>query len=65
MSICGIIIQYQEDHPGNPGWWRWSRPRHRYVAESNLPPIGEGTRWTYGSEGDALEAQRVWDRQYS
>jgi hypothetical protein len=55
-----IVIQHQEDHPYNPGWWRYSRPRHQLVAEP--PEISESQRWYYGSATDAaLDAVR-WDR---
>ena len=56
-----IIIQRQEDHPGNPGWWRYSRPRLIQVAEP--PEISESVRWSYGTAAEAAEAQRQWDEQ--
>lgn len=57
-----IVIQYQEDHPGNPGWWRFSRPVHRVVEAA--PPISDSIRWFYGSAEDARYEQERWDRQY-
>jgi hypothetical protein len=57
-----IVIQHREDHPGNPGWWRFSRPRHQVRAEA--PRIREETRWWYGSEEDAAAATAEWDAKY-
>lgn len=62
MNLSSIIIQYREDDPGNPGWWRYSRPRHQYVVE--LPPIHESVRWTYASEAELFYHRDMWDRQY-
>lgn len=61
-TVSSIIIQFQEDDPTNPGWWRYSRPVHRYVVD--LPPIGESTRWTYASEGELSYHRSIWDRKY-
>lgn len=54
-----IIIQHQEDHPHNPGWWRFGRPVHRIVSE--LPEISNDVRWTYGSAEQAADEQARWD----
>ena len=54
-----IVIQCQEDHPHNPGWWRYSRPVHRMVAK--LPEFSESSRWSFGSAEDAARAQAAWD----
>lgn len=56
-----IIIQYQEDHPHNPGWWRFGRPVHIAVAEP--PEIRESHRWWYGTAEEAATEQSRWDAQ--
>lgn len=55
------IIQRQEDHPHNPGWWRFSRPRHEVRYEA--PEIRDDQRWRYGSAAEAAEEAAEWDRQ--
>jgi hypothetical protein len=59
MSVS-IVIQYQEDHPHNPGWWRFGRPRHE--VRDQAPEIREHHRWRYGSEADAAADAAEWDR---
>ena len=58
----GIIIQFKEDDPQSPGWWRYGRPHYIEVAEP--PPLNEMTRWVYGSVNTAEGAQRAWDLAY-
>ena len=58
MSVS-IIIQRQEDWPGNPGWWRYSRPVHRQMPQP--PEIREETRWWYGDAAEAARAAAEWD----
>ena len=62
MSQVSIIIQYPEDWPGNPGWWRFSRPRHE--MRDQAPEISENYRWHYGSEAEASEEAADWDRTH-
>lgn len=56
-----VIFQRQEDHPGNPGWWRWSRPEFR-IAEPNSNSSHQ--RWRYGSENEAVQEQASWDASH-
>jgi hypothetical protein len=60
--MYSVIIQRQEDHPFNSGWWRFSRPVHRMMVEP--PQISENTRWRYGSAAEAAEDQSKWDAQH-
>lgn len=55
------IIQRQEDHPGNPGWWRFSRPM---FCVGTPPPFSDHIRVWYGSEDDANRAQAEWDQSH-
>jgi len=65
VTKVAIAIQYQEDHPGNPGWWRFSRPVLRHVHQNQLPSIREETRWWYvRGSAEVREAQREWDKQH-
>jgi len=60
-----IIIQVQEDHPGNPGWWRYSRPILRHVM---TPPQSSSSRWrSCGSRPhfECRQAQQEWDLKYN
>jgi hypothetical protein len=57
---ASIVIQHQEDHPRNPGWWRFSRPRCEVCDQA--PPISERQRWYYGSPADAARDAAEWDR---
>ena len=59
----GWIVQRQEDHPHNPGWWRFSRPFWA-STEAELPASGfpESVRWYVGSRQDLAAAQTEWDR---
>ena len=58
----GWIVQRQEDHPHNPGWWRFSRPFWVATA-AQLPTTGfpESVRWYMGSQQDLAAAQAEWD----
>jgi hypothetical protein len=63
MSNVSIVIQRQEDHPHNPGWWRYSRPRCEVHTET--PPLfSNSIRWYCGSEADAERDAAEWDRQH-
>jgi len=64
VSKQAILIQCVEDHPGNPGWWRYSRPVLRHVTEV---PNSSTIRWWY-VQRPHLErrlAQQEWDLKYS
>jgi hypothetical protein len=59
--VCGWIVQHQEDHPHNPGWWRFARPC--WVAtDDELPMFSESVRCTWGTREELAEAQSEWDR---
>jgi len=61
-----IIVQWQEDHPGNPGWWRYSRPVLRHVTQ--VPNITDTIRWQFcGSRPhfECRQAQQEWDLKYN
>jgi len=62
MSVS-IIIQCREDWPGNPGWWRYSRPRHE--VRSHPPEIRGDRRWWYGDAAAAERAAAEWDQSYA
>ena len=60
-----VLVQYQQDWPGNPGWWRYSRPvlRHMHVAE--LPDVTDSVRVQYVSGcREARRLQKEWDKKY-
>lgn len=57
-----IVIQRQEDWPGNPGWWRFSRPRHE--VRDQAPKISEHHRWWYGDAQQAANAAAEWDADH-
>ena len=62
-TTYGWIVQRQEDHPHNPGCWRFSRPS--WVAtDAELPTSGfpESIRWSRGSRQDLTAAQAEWDQ---
>lgn len=66
MSITtGYIVQRQEDHPHNPGWWRFSRP-YWIATEAALPKTGfpDSVRWTWGNRDELAAAQAEWDRNH-
>lgn len=54
-----IVIQYQEDHPHSPGWWRFGRPRHE--VRDQAPENSEHQRWHYGGYADAQHDAAKWD----
>ena len=59
-----IVVQCIEDHPGNPGWWRYSRPVLRHVTEV---PNSSTIRWWYVQRPhlECRQAQQEWDLKYS
>ena len=61
-----IVVQYTEDHPGNPGWWRYSRPVLRHVTVEEVP-TSSAIRWWYVQRPhlECRQAQQEWDLKYS
>jgi len=59
-----IVVQHIENHPGNPGWWRYSRPVLRHVTEV---PESSTIRWWYVQRPhlECRQAQQEWDLKYS
>jgi hypothetical protein len=55
----GYIVQVQEDHPHNAGWWRYSRPV--WVAnDAEIPERGRA-RWMEGCRRELMAEQAHWD----
>ena len=63
VAVSGWIVQRQEDHPRNPGWWRFGRP-YWVATDAELPTSGfpESVRWNWGTRAALAEAQAEWDR---
>lgn len=57
----GWIVQRKEDHPHNPGWWRFGRPY--WVARDHDLPDGfpDAARWSWGPQTELVTAQSAWD----
>ncbi len=63
MARSACLIQCQEDHPHNPGWWRFGRPVLRHLKPEEVPNLSEHNRVLFArGMADAREAQRAWDR---
>ena len=61
-TTTGWIYQRQEDHPQNPGWWRYSRPEW-VVSQEELPTSAspDTVRAWRGTHDDLTTAQAEWD----
>jgi hypothetical protein len=61
-----VLIQYQENWPGNPGWWRWSRPVLRHIKDTDLEEVSSSSmqfKFCFTCQ-QAREEQKKWDRKY-
>lgn len=56
-SIIGAILQRKEEHPNDPGWWRFGRPV--WVPEHLVPEASDEVRWTWGNRN--AESSRRWE----
>ena len=67
-----VVFQAREDYPGNPGWWRYSRPiaRRASVAQLDRWFASEEYRYTAwhsmaAARRDAGRQQAEWRASYA
>ena len=60
-----VVIQRQEEWPGNPGWWRYSRPVLRHMSLAEMPELTDSIKFQYVSGcREARRLQKEWDKKY-
>lgn len=68
-ALIHAIVQYQEDWPGNPGWWRWGRPRLELLTNDELDRLANNTSAQYSTVSSHVaerwlaQDQADWDRK--